>query len=216
MPFIVQNTIKPQTLFLSHRPINYENYTCPRPWTYCFIKVPMNKLKALKNVLLAFIWHTPPAWSWPPGFIWLVHKPTLESGAHFKLQVQQVGKAVWRAVGGSQGLLARWRGCLGGSLVTSGCPSLQIIPFYWDECQAWCLHRSCLVMGVEKAEFCFFLLNFKFVHGGAFDLLHFGLLPSSPNAKSFSWCFYPLPLHHILGAGQLLWASVSASLRGKE
>lgn len=94
MPFIVQNTIKPWALFLSQRPINYENYTCPRPWTYCFIKVPMNKLQALKNIFLVFIWHTPPAWSCLPRFIWLAQKRTLESWAHFKSQVLQAGWAV--------------------------------------------------------------------------------------------------------------------------
>lgn len=125
MPFIVQNTIKPWALFLSQRPINYENYTCPRPWTYCFIKVPMNKLKALKNVLSAFIWHTPPAQSCLPGFIWLVHKCSLESWAHFKLQVQQAGGASWGAAGElgaswPDDKVARGSSCLPSGLETPG------------------------------------------------------------------------------------------------
>lgn len=153
MPFIVQNTIKPWALFLSQRPINYENYTCPRPWTYCFIKVPMNKLKALKNFFSAFIWHTPLAQSCLPGFFWLVHKCSLESWAHFKLQVQQAGGAGWGAAGVVWGLLARWQSGQGVLVVCGqswGTPTPTSDHSLWDEHLGFCPHRGLCGYGCSE------------------------------------------------------------------
>lgn len=140
MPFIVQNTIKPWALFLSQRPINYENYTCPGPWTYCFIKVPMNKLKALKNVLLAF----PPAHTSsmePAAWVGLIHSDVLQ-----KTELTSSGSFSRLESYGELGPLEQMTRL--GSCVCFSCCHSCPRPFVL----VWCPLRGCMVMDKESKE----------------------------------------------------------------